>query len=501
MRYRSSVTELQRSALSPNKKWAPTYFVNRRNKDTDGELVSQFAEQWLRVTKGRLAGEPLQFTAWQQWLLCALLERREDKHLRFRRALIGLPRKQGKSLMGSSLALYGLFAGEPGAEVYSAAGDRQQGRIVFNEAKQQILQSHLLSQECKVYRDAIEVPRHGAVYRVLSSDGKLQQGLSPSLVIFDELHVQPNDELFDALTLGSGARLDPLVVAITTAGFDLDSLAGRLYNYGKSVSTNEIQDDSFGFYWWEAKPECNINNKIEWRKANPNLALGLIDQEDMEVSARQTSEMAFRRFRLNQWVRTQESWLPVGAWEQCKGDATINTTDDAWVGIDMAMKYDSIAVVIAQTQSDGRIVVDARIWHPDQNDMSVGDVEQHLRTLHRNYNVKEFAYDPAYFQRSAEALFDEGLPMLEFPQSSQRMIPACGTAYDLIVTSKVVHDGAPMFTDQVLSAAQRMTESGWRLSKGKSRRKIDAAIAMCMALDRATRRATSTPTPSVVQVW
>jgi phage terminase large subunit-like protein len=338
-----------------------------------------------------------------------------------------------------------------------------------------------------VYRDAIEVPRHGAVYRVLSSDGKLQQGLSPSLVIFDELHVQPNDDLFDALTLGSGARLDPLVVAITTAGFDLDSLAGRLYNYGKSVAANEIQDDSFGFYWWEAKPECDINNKVEWRKANPNLALGLLDAEDMEVSAKQTSEMAFRRFRLNQWVRTQESWLPVGAWEQCIGDATINTTDDAWVGIDMAMKYDSIAVVIAQTQSDGRIVVDAKIWHPDQGDMSVADVEQHLRTLHRTYNVKEFAYDPAYFQRSAEALFDEGLPMLEFPQSSQRMIPACGTAYDLIVTNKVVHDGAPMFTDQVLSAAQRMTESGWRLSKGKSRRKIDAAIAMCMALDRATR--------------
>ncbi len=125
------MTELQRSALSPNKKWAPTYFVNRRNKDTDGDLVTQFAEQWLSVTKGKLAGEPLQFTAWQRWLLGALLERREDKHLRFRRALIGLPRKQGKSLMGSSLALYGLFAGEPGAEVYSAAGDRQQGRIVF----------------------------------------------------------------------------------------------------------------------------------------------------------------------------------------------------------------------------------------------------------------------------------------------------------------------------------------------------------------------------------
>jgi len=98
-------------------------------------------------------------------------------------------------------------------------------------------------------------------------------------------------------------------------------------------------------------------------------------------------------------------------------------------------------------------------------------------------------------------LYDDGLPMVEFPQSSSRMIPACGAAYDLIVSGKVLHDGAPMFTDQVLSAAQRMTENGWRLSKGKSRRKIDAAIALCMALDRATRRATSTPTPSVETVW
>ena len=153
------MTKLRSSALKPIDKWAPTHYVQRRNTQTDGDLVSQFAERWLTVTKGKLAGEPLQFTEWQQWLLGALLERREDGRLRFRRAVIGLPRKQGKSLMGSSLALYGLFAGEAGAEVYSAAGDRQQGRIVFNEAKQQILQSPLLSQECKVYRDAIEVPR------------------------------------------------------------------------------------------------------------------------------------------------------------------------------------------------------------------------------------------------------------------------------------------------------------------------------------------------------
>lgn len=489
------------SALKPKPAWQPTFFTPRINKATDGDLVAQFGLEWLYTSKGVRAGEPLQFTEWQRWLFGALLERRVDGRLRFRRAYIGLPRKQGKSLMGSTLALYGLFAGEAGAEVYSAAGDRQQARIVFNEAKQQIQNSQMLSSECTVYRDAIEVRRFGAVYRVLSSDGKLQQGLNPSLVVFDEMHVQRSDDLWDALTLGSGARLDPLTVGITTAGFDMDTLAGRLYQYGKSVAAGEIKDDAFGFYWWEGKPDCDINDVKQWTAANPNLALGLIDFEDMQVSARQTSEMAFRRYRLNQWVRSQESWLPVGAWEQSTGDASINKDDECFVGIDMALKHDSIAVVIAQPQQAGKIHLHAKIWHPDQTGIDIAEVENYLRFLHLEYQVKEFAYDPAFFQRSAEALMDDGLPMVEFPQSAQRMIPACGSAFDLIVSNKVVHNGSPMFTDQVLSAAQRMTENGWRLSKGKSRRKIDAAIAMCMALDRATRRQSNTPSPTIEAVW
>jgi phage terminase large subunit-like protein len=495
------VKELQRSAIKPKKLWQPTYYVPRENALTDGDLVTQFGAEWLFTSKGVRAGEPLIFTEWQQWLLGALLERRADNRLRFRRAYIGLPRKQGKSLMGSTIALYGLFAGEAGAEVYSAAGDRQQARIVFNEAKQQVQSSQMLSQECNVYRDAIEVPRFGAVYRVLSSDGKLQQGLNPSLVVFDELHVQRNDDLWDALTLGSGARVDPITIGITTAGYDLQSLAGRLYTYGKSVASGEIIDNAFGFYWWEAKTDCDINSRKEWNTANPNLSLGLIDAEDMEVSARQTSEMAFRRYRLNQWVRSQESWLPTGAWEQCAGEVDIDKELPCWVGIDMALKHDSIGIVLAQPQDDGVVHLMQQIWHPDIDGIDIAGVEAYLRMLHLDYNVREFAYDPAFFQRSAEILMDDGLPMLEFPQSPQRMVPACGTTYDFIVTQRIRHNGSPMFTDQVLSAAQRMTDGGWRLSKNKSRRKIDAAIAMCIAVDRATRRGTNTPTPMIEKVW
>lgn len=494
--------------MKPKKIWQPAFATLPKSSLSDGDDVIAFAEHFLRVSKGVRAGQPLTLTEWQQWLVRALLERNAKDHpnagrLRYKRALIGLPRKNGKSLVGSALALYGLLAGEAGAEVYSAAGDRQQARIVFEEAKQQILQSPSLMGECKIYRDAIEVPSTNAIYRVLSSDGKLAHGLNPSLVIFDELWVQRNDDLWDALTLGSGARLDPLVVAITTAGFDLDSLCGKLYQYGKQVVAGDILDDQFGFWWWEAAADCDVHDEKQWRIANPNLPLGLLDLDDLRVSARQTAEASHRRFRLNQWTRSAESWLPAGAWENCNDPeaATINPYEPCWVGIDMALKHDSIGIVIAQPHDDGRIGLRAKIFHPDQGAFDVHAVEAYLRELHNELNVQEFAYDPAFFQRSAEVLYDDGLPMVEFPQSSQRMIPACGTTYELIVSKKLAHGGSPMFTDQVLSAAQRMTENGWRLSKGKSRRKIDACIAMVMAVDRATRRNTNTPQPMIASVW
>jgi phage terminase large subunit-like protein len=477
-------------------KGTPTWSTPKLYSRSDGHKVVDFARTFLHVSKGVRAGQPLILTNWQVALLDGLYERRDDGLLRYRRSLIGLGRKNGKSLLGSVIALYGLIEGEPGAEVYSAAGDRQQARVVFNEAKWQITQSPALSGVCKVYRDVIEIPSTGAIYRVLSSDAKLQQGLNPSTVIFDELHVQPNDDLFNALTLGSGARKDPNIVAITTAGFDLDTVCGRLYNYGKEIVAGTKQDERFGFFWWEAKADCEIHDRDAWADSNPNLAEGLLDMDDMEVSMMQTAEVAFRRYRLNQWVRTDgESWLPKGAWEQCRSEDELDPNIPVFVGIDMALKHDSIAVVVAQPQESGRVVVRAKIWHPDGGAMDVAAVEQHIRELGREYTVQEFAYDPAFFQRSAEAMSDEGFTMVEFSQSTARMVPACGTLYEFIVNARLAHNGDPVFTDQVLSAAQRSTDMGWRLSKGKSKRKIDAAIALAMAVDRATRRVESVQQP------
>lgn len=496
----TSIGALPKS-VQPASKWKPAFYTPRKYPQTDGDEIINFAESHFQVLKGFKAGSPLEFTNWQKWLLRSLFERTPSGRLRYRRALIGLPRKNGKSLMMSAVGVYSMIAGEAGSEIYAVANDRQQARIIFNEAKQQIQNSPLLAAEAKVYRDAIEMPRFGSVFRVLSSEVRAQAGLNPSVTLFDEVWGQQNSDLYDQMTLGSGNRIEPMIISITTAGFDYESLAGKMYQYGKQVAAGEVDDEAFGFWWWEAPADCDINDRKAWEIANPNLAEGLLDPEDLAVAVKQTAESSVRRWRLNNWTRSQESWLPTGAWEQCV-DHTLTLDEDlpVWVGIDMALKRDTIAVCVAQPQGE-RVVVRARIWQPEVDGVDVAGVEAHLRELHNTYQVQEFVYDPAFFERSAEILSDEGMNMVTFAQSAQRMIPACGNAYEMIVAKKVAHDGSPMFTDQVLSAAQRMSANGWTLSKGKSKRKIDACIAMVMALDRATRKPSEEPTPSVLDIW
>ena len=163
----------------------PRWSTPKKYPESDGVKVADFAATFMHVSKGIRAGQPLELVPWQKRLIENLYERRADGLLRYKRSVIGLGRKNGKSLLGSLVALYGLIEGEHGAEVYSAAGDRRQARVVFDEAKWQVQQSPALSGICKVYRDAIEVPSTHSVYRVLSSDAKLQQGLNPSTVVFD----------------------------------------------------------------------------------------------------------------------------------------------------------------------------------------------------------------------------------------------------------------------------------------------------------------------------
>lgn len=484
--------------------------------ESDGELVADFIETFCRHIKGEYAGQLIELADWQLQLLVDLFELREDGLRRYREALIGMPRKNAKSTLCCGIALYAtIMDGEPGAEVYSCAGDKEQAKIVFGDAKKMVEMDPELSASLKVYRDAIEHPSSGSVYRALSAEAFTKEGLNPHVVIFDELHVQPNRELYDVMTQGSGTRRQPLLVAITTAGYDLDTICGEKYQYGKKIQSGEIDDPTFFFRWWEpSRADCDYRDPAVWAEANPALGTFLY-LEDMATRAAKTPEHTFRRYRLNQWTATADAWLPFGAWDACaRPDLDLDPALPLRVGIDISHRNDSTAVVCAQRQrietDDGEkdvTVLRAKVWENpfDQTDprheewkLNIFEVEEHLKELRKSFPEPateiddaimpgpEFAYDPALFERSAQLLEGDGLTMVEYPQHDSRMIPASQGLYQLVVEKKIAHDGDATLTRHVANAVADQKPRGWRLTKPKgSRKKIDAVIAAAIAAHRA----------------
>jgi phage terminase large subunit-like protein len=240
-------------------------------KDSRGIQVADFINTFCVQTKDTVAGRAGERIVLREWQIDLLkhIFAVEDNKLKHRSALVGMARKNGKSALSSGIALWGLFLGENGGEVYSCAADKDQAKIVFNDAKKMIEAEPDLMEQVNLYRDVIEVPATGSIYRALSSEAFTKEGLSPSLVIYDELHAAPNRELYDVMQLGMAARRSPLLLAITTAGVKSDntgqdSIAYNLYQYGQKVARGEVLDPTFFMSWWEANADADHHLQSTW---------------------------------------------------------------------------------------------------------------------------------------------------------------------------------------------------------------------------------------------
>jgi phage terminase large subunit-like protein len=470
-------------------------------KRGDGADVCEFVEATCRVTKesiGGPAGELLRLRPWQRHLTGDLFARRGgDRRFRHRQALIGVPRKNGKSGLAAGWALAGLFLGPAGGEVYACAGEKEQARIVFGTARRMVEMDPELSGLARVYRDTIEVPSSGAVLRVLSAEAYSKEGLNPHFTIFDEVHVQPNRELWDVMALAQGARVEPMMVGITTAGvrFDTtgqDSLCYGMYEHGKRVASGEVDDPGFYFAWWEpADSGADHRDRSTWMAANPAFD-DLVAGEDFESAALRTPENEFRTKRLNQWVSQASAWLPAGAWDDCGGEPSAPDDGSTVIlGFDGSFNNDSTALVGVQPGVTPRVfVVDA--WERPVmagNDWQVPvlDVEAAIRAACRRWQVREIVCDPFRWARTYQVLEGEGLPVVEFPQSPARMTPATQRFYEAVVNGQLTHDGDPRLARHVGNCMLKTDARGSRLAKESrtSSRKIDLAVAAVMAFDRA----------------
>lgn len=469
-----------------------------------GNRAIDFIDTFATITKdsvGGSAGEPMRLRAWQRNLLKNAFAT-DGTGFRHRVNLVGVPRKNGKSALASPIALWSLLTGPKGGEVYSCAADKDQARIVFGEAKKMLEAEPELAELAKIYRDAIEIPSTGSVYRVLSAEAFTKEGLSPTMVIFDELHAQPTRELFDVMQLAQGARGSlATMFCITTAGqksdsTGQDSIAYSLYNYGKRVSTGEVDDPSFFMAWWEAAPEADHRDPETWKGANPGFG-DLNSADDFTSTVLRTPEAEFRTKRCNQWVSSNLTWLPTGSWDGLAGEREITEDTELIIGFDGSFSGDTTVLIGCTIEKDETpphlFLIKAWEKQPtDDNDwrVNITEVEDTIIDFCQKHpRVREIACDPYRWQRSMAILEEMGLPIVEFPSTSAaRMVKATATFFDAVMDGKLTHSGDPLLARHLDNAVLKIDSIGPRIVKENrnSNRRIDAAVAALIAYDRAT---------------
>ncbi len=370
----------------------------------------------------------------------------------------------------------------------------------------------------------LRCPERQGAYRILSSDGRLAQGVNPSAAIVDEWwlfeHARER-ESYTALAQALHKRLgQSWLLAITTAGWNKRSQLGETYTEALKHPKLEVRNDGcllvlrdsqagFLMHWFGLAEGANLDiedpqliracNPAAW--VSPAALLRELHRPDVD-------EHDWRRLHLNQWVASREAWLPAGCWAGLGSDSEIPEGAEIYAGVDVGWTHDSTAVAWAHRLEDGRIILRAHVWTTDPDDpalkagrgretieyvsggkMRLELVENFIRQLRSEYRIREVAFDPNYFARSAEILEDEGLTLVEFLPFSSPMRAAWQAFYQAAVEGKLTHDRDPVLAAHIDAAAADKTEQGWKVRKLKSSSRIDALAAAVMAHARCQLKA------------
>lgn len=483
-----------------------------------GAIGCRWIEDNLVFAEGDFFGQPFRLRPdqkmflyrWYEYCPSCWTDRTRPPRWRYRRALRGAAKGDGKTAFIAAIGCLE-FAGPPCIATISPnvpimAASFEQADLLFGAAAtmlggqdDQVTEAPLCGL-FEVYDTEIKFKdgRPGRLYRVAAVGGT-NDGSLPTTLIADEVHELGEVGSRKArahliISNGLRKRQSGREINLSTAGFDIDhSLLGEMYKHGLRVLADPSFDPEFLFDWQEAPDGLDYDKPAEREiavRAASQAAGVLWDVADRvrRYTAPGVQKHEWIRYYANKWVEVaEESWLKdhPQAWNVCKGDAAIPDMAEVVVAVDMALKRDSVAVLVAWKRPDGRVAVRAKIWNPDGGKIDhLAVVDYIRRDLADLFTIVEVTYDPRFFEVPARILEDEGFNMVEFPQSVERMTPACGQAFEAIVDGLVVHDGDPDLGAHVKAAALRPNERGFTLSKGKSKRKIDAAVALVIALWR-----------------
>lgn len=491
------------------------------------ERVVKFINN-LKHTKGVWKGVPFDLLPWQDKIIRDIFGNVKDNGYRqYNTAYVEIPKKNGKSEIAAAIALYLTCAdSEWGAEVYGCAADRQQASIVFDVAVDMVDQCPALKRRIKpiISQKRLVYMPLGSFYQVLSSEAFSKHGLNVHGVIFDELHAQPNRELFDVMTKGSGdARTQPLFFLITTAGTDRNSICYEVHQKADDILRGKKIDPTFYPVIYGIKDKDDWGNEANWYKANPSLGY-TIDIEKVRaayVSAKENpaEENIFRQLRLNQWVKQSVRWMPMDIWNKCsfKVDPEKLKGRECYGGLDLSSTNDITAFVLIfpPTPADDKYYVLPYFWIPEENlklrvrrdhvpydvwakqgflKTTEGNVihyafiENFIDELGKKFNIKEIAFDRWGAVQMVQNLEGLGFTVVPFGQGYKDMSPPTKELMKLTLEQKIAHGGHPALTWMMDNIYVRTDPAGnIKPDKEKSTEKIDGAVALIMALDRSIR--------------
>lgn len=499
-------------------------------RTTRGRRIISFFESQLRHSKGEWAGRPLLLEPWAKRILGDVFGTlREDGLRQYRRVYTEIPRKNGKSTVAAGVALYLLMAdNEAGAEVYSAASDRTQAAIVFDIARSMVEASPALSAELKCYRNTIIHEKTSSTYKVLSAEAYSKHGFNAHGIIFDELHAQPSRDLWDVLCTSTGARRQPLIWAITTAGYDRESICWEQHEYARQVRDGIIEDPTFYSFLAAADEDDDWTDPDVWRKANPNLGVSVSEEYLAQECARAQNtpsyQNTFRRLHLNQWTAQNSRAINMLHWGECP-DAISESEligRDCYIGLDLASTTDLTAAVVVfpPNEPDGDYITDSMFWIPGDNIIEKGrkdrvDYPRWVREeyisatpgnvidyefirawlneyANRNYRIREIAYDPWNAMQLVTQLQGDGFTMVPIRQGLASLTAPTKQMIALVESHRLNHRGNPVLRWMADNLEVTSDAAGnIKPDKSASRAKIDGMVALIMAIDRATRHAGS----------
>ena len=516
-------------AMRKLKNYKPTRFMaetSTYSKDA-ADYAVLFIES-LKHTKGSWYRKPFELIDWQEQIIRDVFGiLKPNGYRQFNTAYIEIPKKQGKSELAAAVALLLTCGdGEERAEVYGCAADRNQAKIVYDVAVDMVRLCPALDRRVKILesqKKLIYLPTN-STYQVLSADVANKHGFNTSGVIFDELHTQPNRKLYDVMTKGSGdARTQPLYFLITTAGTDTNSICYEVHQKALDIIEGRKIDPTFYPVIFGAAESDDWTDPKVWKKANPSLGITVgIDKVQAACnSAKQNpgEENAFRQLRLNQWVKQAVRWMPMDKWDACAFPVDEDDLEGrvCYGGLDLSSSTDITAFVLVFPPRDetDKYVALPYFWIPEDNvDLRVrrdhvpydlwekegylettegnvihyGFIEKFIENLGKRFNIREIAFDRWGAVQMVQNLEGMGFTVVPFGQGFKDMSPPTKELMKLVLEKRIAHGGHPVLRWMMDNIFIRRDPAGnIKADKEKSTEKIDGAVAMIMALDRAIR--------------